>query len=106
MTERFICTMGTPGTARSFCRSSCDCVAITYRCLFVSPTPPERHLAPPAPAQERGERRTDDARDALVARDRLAVVTLPPLELLREVHRGLRGLALEVQLVDAALRDH
>jgi hypothetical protein len=49
---------------------------------------------------------TDDGGNALVSGYRLFVVALAPLERLGEVYGGLVRLALEVQLVDAALRDH
>ena len=49
---------------------------------------------------------TDDGGNALVSGYRLFVVTLAPLERLGEVYGGLVRPALEVQLVDAALRDH
>ena len=37
MTERLIWTIGVAGTLRSFTRSGCDWVAITYRCLLLVP---------------------------------------------------------------------
>ena len=51
-------------------------------------------------------RRTDDAGEALIAWNGLAVVALAALEGLCEVHGGLLVFALEVELVDAALGDH
>jgi hypothetical protein len=32
-----MCTIGVPGIARNLTRSGWDCVAMTYRCLFLSP---------------------------------------------------------------------
>jgi len=37
ITERLMCTIGVPGIARNLTRSGWDCVAMTYRCLFLSP---------------------------------------------------------------------
>jgi hypothetical protein len=49
---------------------------------------------------------TDDGGNALVSRYGLLVVAFSPLEGLGKVHGRLVRLALEIQLVDAALRDH
>ena len=49
---------------------------------------------------------TDDRGNALVSGDRFFVVALAPLERLCKVYGRLVRLALEVQFVDAALRDH
>ena len=50
--------------------------------------------------------RTDYRRNTLVPRDDFLVVTFSPLEGLSKVYDGLRSLALEIELVDAALCDH
>jgi hypothetical protein len=50
--------------------------------------------------------RTNDHGDALVPWYRFFVVALAPLERLGEVDRGLVRFSLEIQLVDATLRDH
>ena len=51
-------------------------------------------------------RRTDYAGDAVVPWDSFSVVAFSPLERLGEVDGGLLLLALEVELVYAALGDH
>ena len=50
--------------------------------------------------------RTNDGGHAFVTWYRFFVVAHAPLERLGEVDRGLVRFALEIQLVDAALRDH
>ena len=50
--------------------------------------------------------RTDYRRNTLVPRDDFLVVTFSPLEGLGKVYDRLRSLALEIELVNAALRDH
>ena len=49
---------------------------------------------------------TDDTGDAFVAWYRLPMVAPPPLERLRELHRGLELLLLVIELLDTALGDH
>jgi hypothetical protein len=52
------------------------------------------------------EEPTDEGGNALVSGYRLFVVALAPLERLCKVHGRLVRFALDIQLVDAALRDH
>jgi hypothetical protein len=52
------------------------------------------------------KRLTDEGGNALVSGYRLFVVALAPLERLGKVYSRLVRFALDVQLVDAALRDH
>ena len=49
---------------------------------------------------------TNNTGEAIIPGDRLAVVAFPSLERLREIDGGLLLLALQVELVDAALGNH
>lgn len=50
--------------------------------------------------------RTDNTGEALVARNSLSMITFPPLKRLRKIYGRLFCLALEIELVYAALCDH
>jgi hypothetical protein len=102
MTDRLICTMGTPAIARSVARSGCDWEATTYRCLLVSPA--SAQLAYDTDLRYDGL--THDASETFVPGYGLAVVAFSTLEGLREIDHVLLGFPLQIKLMNTALRDH
>jgi hypothetical protein len=97
-----MCTIGTAGMRRSFARKGWDCVAIAYRCLFVSPVQSINVRTMNGPIQGP----THDTSQTVVSRNGLSVVALATLECLCNINSSLLNSPLQIELVNAALSNH